>query len=122
MGNFAQATTGSSGLRLLHGFDPSGMRTSETGTRIDVWAIETSKREVHYWKTVKGKRIKMFNSNPRLGDLSDTKFQILANHAIHDGVLLTEPVELAVGSRVMRLAVNGKTYLLCSGRVYKRQG
>ena len=122
MGNFAQATTGSSGLRLLHGFDPSGMRASETGTRIDVWTIETSKREVHYWKTVKGKRIKMFNSNPRLGDLSDTKFQILANHAIHDGVLLTEPVELAVGSRVMRLAVNGKTYLLCSGRVYKRQG
>jgi len=122
MGNFAQATTGSSGLRLLHGFDPSGMRTSETGKRIDVWAIETSKRNVHYWKTVKGKRIKMTKSNPRLGDLSDTRFQILANHAIHDGVLLTEPVELEVGSRVMRLKVNGKAYLLCSGRVYKRQG
>ena len=122
MGNFAQATTGSTGLRLVHGFDTSGMRNSETGRRIDVWAIETSKQNVHYWKTVKGKRIKMTKSNPRLGDLSDTRFQILANHAIHDGVLLTAPVELAVGSRVIRLTVNGKTYLLSSGRVYKRQG
>lgn len=122
MGNFAQATTGSNGLRLVHGFDTSGMRNSETGRRIDVWAIETSKRDVHYWKNVKGKKTKMTNPNPRLGDLSDTRFQILANHAIHDGVLLTEPVELEVGSRVIRLKVNGKTYLLSGGRVYKRQG
>tara|TARA_R100001377_G_scaffold80192_2_gene58909 strand:- start:215 stop:589 length:375 start_codon:yes stop_codon:yes gene_type:complete len=122
MGNFAQATTGSNGLRLVAGFDTSGMRTSETGKRIDVWAIETSKRDVHYWKNVKGKKTKMTNPNPRLGDLSDTRFQILANHAIHDGVLLTEPVELEVGSRVIRLKVNGKTYLLSGGRVYKRQG
>ena len=123
MGDFtAQATTGSNGLRLVHGFDTSGMRNSETGRRIDVWAIETSKRDVYYWKTVKGKRIKMTKPNPRLGDLNDTRFQILANHAIHDGVLLTESVALEVGSRVIRLTVNGKTYLLSGGRVYKRQG
>ena len=90
--------------------------------RIDVWAIETSKRNVHYWKTVKGKRIKMTKPNPRLGDLSDTRFQILVNHATHDGVLLTESVALEVGSRVIRLTVNGNTYLLSGGRVYKRQG
>lgn len=122
MGNFAQATTGSNGLRLVAGFDTSGMRAAETGRRIDVWAIETSKQNVHYWKTVKGKRIKMIKSNPKLGGLTDTRFQILANHAVHDGVLLTEPVELEVGSRVIRLKVNGKTYLLSGGRVYKRQG
>ena len=118
----AQATTGSAGLRLLHGFDPSGLRTSENGKRIDVWAIETSKWCLYHWAVEKGKKVKKYKYNPRLGDLSDTKFQILANHAIHDGVLLTEPVELEVGSRVMRLKVNGKTYLLSGGRVYKRQG
>lgn len=122
MGNFAQATTGSNGLRLVAGFDTSGMRAAETGRRIDVWEIKTSKRGVYYWKTVKGKKTKMTNPNPKLGDLTNTKFQILANHAIHDGVLLTAPVELAVGSRVMRLKVNGKNYLLSGGQVYERQG
>ena len=122
MGNFAQATTGSNGLRLLAGFDTSGMRAAETGRRIDVWEIKTSKRGVHYWKTVKGKKTKMTNPNPKLGDLTNTRFQILANHAIRDGVLLTESVALEVGSRVIRLTVCGKTYLLSGGRVYKRQG
>ena len=117
-----QAITGSNGRRLVHGFDTSGMRNVENGKRTDVWEIETSKRDVYYWKTVKGKRIKMTKPNPRLGDLNDTRFQILANHAIHDGVLLTESVALEVGSRVIRLTVNGKTYLLSGGRVYKRQG
>jgi limonene-1,2-epoxide hydrolase len=120
MGNFAQATTGSTGHRLLHGLDVAQMRNSETGRRIDIWGVKTAKWYLYHCVTEKGKKTKRYNYNPRLGDLGNTKFEVLARHAVCDGAILTEPVDLQVGSRVMRLTVNGKTYLLSGGRVHKR--
>jgi len=117
-----QATTGSNGLRLVHGFDTSRMRNTETGRRIDVWAVETNKFALYYWVTVQGTRMKQYRNDPKLGDLYDTRFQVLANHAIRDGFTLTTPVKLRIGSRVMRLTVGEKSYLLSGGRIYEREG
>lgn len=113
-----RATTGQTGHRLVCGFDITLMRPSDVGTLPNVWAIETEEVALYKWVQVNKVKQKKFNYRPVLGDLAGSRFEILADRAIRDGNGHRDRVFLRAGSRVSRITVNKKEYLLFSGLVY----
>lgn len=111
----ANQTTGTDGRRLLSGFDLSGLRGAEIGSRIDPFtAINWEEEKDHNGPP---RTVGLLMSQDKMARVSK-----LAYHLYKDGILIQTPARLFKHNGSYMIIAGGYSYIIYGGLIYTKKG
>lgn len=120
MSGFAQATTNSSGFRLIGGIDVQNLKTChEYGKRADPW------EQISHARSSRTHRIEDFFKENDKGDLIHRHlgvYNLLMRHIMREvSPEMGEEVRIRKNGRVKEIAIADDVFLVFQGRIYRKK-